>query len=189
MKKRADQVAETRRRITEAAMRLHTTVGPAHTTISGVAEEAGVTRVTVYNHFSNEEELFEACSGLWASLHPPPDPSPWLEIDDIADRARHGLDELYGWYDANHADLGPIVRDFEAMPPGFQAQMSQAFAAYTDALVTGSGLRGRHRDTLAAIAGHVTSFQTWQSLVVTQGLTTSDAVETATGFVASALSR
>ena len=41
MNRRAEQVDETRERITEAAVRLHTTVGPANTSIAAVAEEAG----------------------------------------------------------------------------------------------------------------------------------------------------
>ena len=63
-------------------MRLHGSVGPARTTISGVAEEAGVQRATVYRHFPTEEELFGACSAHWASLHPPPDAGSWAIIAD-----------------------------------------------------------------------------------------------------------
>jgi AcrR family transcriptional regulator len=48
---RAEQEEETRERITKAAVKLHGTIGPARTTISGVAEEAGVQRATVYRHF------------------------------------------------------------------------------------------------------------------------------------------
>src|SRR5919106_215329 len=72
---RAQQEAQTRRRITEAAVKLHGTVGPARTTIKGVADEAGVQRATVYRHFPTEESLFEACSSHWRSLNPPPDPA------------------------------------------------------------------------------------------------------------------
>src|SRR5262249_16636340 len=37
LKKRAEEMAETRRRITEAALELHGTVGPSRTTLSAVA--------------------------------------------------------------------------------------------------------------------------------------------------------
>ena len=46
-KKRAEREAETRRRIVEATVALHTSVGPARTTISAVAAKAGVQRHTV----------------------------------------------------------------------------------------------------------------------------------------------
>ena len=177
MGKRARQMAETRQRITEAAMRLHTTVGPANTTISAVAEEASVTRVTVYNHFPNEEQLFLACSAHWADLHPPPDSGTWEDIPDWEPRVRNALTDLYGWYEANHADLFPILRDFEAMPAAFREDMTARFAEFGQTLVRGSGVRGRRRDRLTAVASLVTSFWTWHSLVIQHGLITDDAIE------------
>jgi hypothetical protein len=48
MDKRAQDVAATRQEIVEAAVRLHGSLGPAATTVSAVAQEAGVTRLTVY---------------------------------------------------------------------------------------------------------------------------------------------
>jgi AcrR family transcriptional regulator len=80
--RRADSQAQTRRRITEAAVELHATVGPARTTISAIAERAGVQRLTVYRHFPTEQELFAACSAHWLAGSPPPDPAPWREIED-----------------------------------------------------------------------------------------------------------
>src|SRR3989337_535116 len=77
LKKRADEMAETRRRITEAAVGLHGTVGPARTTLSAVAERAGVQRHTVYRHFPSEEALFGACSAHFDELHPMPDSALW----------------------------------------------------------------------------------------------------------------
>ena len=75
LRKRADAMEATRRRITEAAMELHGSVGPARTTMSAVAERAGVQRQTVYRHFANDEELLGACSAHFAALHPWPDAS------------------------------------------------------------------------------------------------------------------
>jgi AcrR family transcriptional regulator len=63
LKRRAEQQAETRQRIVEAAVDLHS-VGPAFTTISMIAERAGVQRHTVYAHFPDERSLYLACSGL-----------------------------------------------------------------------------------------------------------------------------
>jgi AcrR family transcriptional regulator len=86
LRKRADAMEATRRRITEAAMELHGTVGPARTTMTAVAERAGVQRQTVYRHFANEEELFAACSRHFASQHPWPDAGGWEAIADPAER-------------------------------------------------------------------------------------------------------
>src|SRR5512134_1449821 len=80
-RRRAALEEETRRRITEAAVELHGTIGPARTTVSAVADRAGVQRATVYRHFPDEESLFAACSAHWAMLNPPPDPGSWDEPD------------------------------------------------------------------------------------------------------------
>ena len=94
---RAAQEQETRQRIIEAAIGLHGTVGPARTTISAIAEGAGVRRATVYRHFPDERALFMGCSGTWAERNPLPDPAGWSGIPDPADRLEAALDAIYGW--------------------------------------------------------------------------------------------
>jgi AcrR family transcriptional regulator len=73
--KRAALQDETRLRITEATVDLHGSVGPRRTTISAVAERAGVQRATVYRHFPDERALFAACSSHWRDANPRPDPA------------------------------------------------------------------------------------------------------------------
>ena len=73
MKERARRKAETRERIVEATVALHTSIGPARTTISAVAERAGVERHTVYAHFPDDGSLLRACSAHWEARHPSPD--------------------------------------------------------------------------------------------------------------------
>src|SRR5690606_11521663 len=67
-RKRQRALAEeaTRLRITEAAVELHGSVGPARTTVTEIAERAGVSRMTVYKHFPSDRDLFVACSTHWA---------------------------------------------------------------------------------------------------------------------------
>src|SRR5215210_4031810 len=89
--RRAALQDETRLRITEAAVELHGTVGPARTTISAVAERAGVQRATLYRHFRDEAALFGACSSHWSAANPPPDPAAWAEIGDPVVRVRRAL--------------------------------------------------------------------------------------------------
>ena len=48
--RRAEQQAESRRRIVEAAVDLHSSVGPAFTILGMIAERAGVQRNTLYAH-------------------------------------------------------------------------------------------------------------------------------------------
>jgi len=62
LKERAQQQAETRRRIVEAVVALHEEVGPARTTVVEIADRAQVSRPTVYTHFPDERLLMTACS-------------------------------------------------------------------------------------------------------------------------------
>src|SRR3954468_10237250 len=96
---RAAKEEATRRRVIDAAMALHGTVGPARTTVSAIAERAGVRRATVYRHFPDERALFLGCSGTWAERTPLPDPATWAAIADPAARLEAALHALYRWYE------------------------------------------------------------------------------------------
>src|SRR3954466_14092231 len=98
MKRRAELEEQTRRRITESAVALHEELGPAQTSISAIAERAGVRRSTVYRHFPDEDALFDACSSHWRAANPPPDPRTWSSSEDPAERMRTALRELYAFY-------------------------------------------------------------------------------------------
>src|SRR5262245_30552945 len=111
LKKRAEQQAETRRRIVEAAIDLHGTVGPANTTFSMVAERAGVQRHTLYAHFPAERTLLLACSGLHIEREPMPDAASWRDIADGRERLTTGLRAVYDWYARNAGLLACVIRD------------------------------------------------------------------------------
>ena len=170
MRRRAEQVDATRLRITEAAVRLHTTVGPARTSIAAVAEEAGVTRLTVYRHFADLDALFLACRAHWMAQDPPPDAGAWRAIPDLETRALRAFGELYGWYSERGEELFPIVRDAASLP----LSTLQARGAENDelaaALVAGFAGPDEHGRSLRAVAGHLVDFMTWRSFVVGQGL-------------------
>ena len=178
-RRRAESEAETRRRITEATVALHREVGPARTTISAVAERAGVQRLTVYRHFPEEADLIGACSAHWRAAHPIPDQRPWAAIRDPAERLRTALGELYAYYGSDDAMIASIQRDAPAVPALAAAVEDRGayMAAVHGLLMRGWGARGRRRDLLAAAIGHAIEFDTWRSLERAQGLGRGQAVE------------
>jgi AcrR family transcriptional regulator len=187
-RRRAELEEETRLRITEAAVELHGSVGPARTTISAVAERAGVQRATVYRHFTDEAALFDACSSHWMERHPLPDLSAWDAIADPDARLRSALRDLYGWYARGEYMLEKTTRDV-TLVPALQPSMD-AFAAWlgpaTDSLVRGRPERGARRRRVRAAVGHALSFGTWRSLVREQGLPEPEASELMAGLVSAA---
>src|SRR4051794_33838724 len=176
---RAEHEAQTRRRITESAVELHGTIGPARTSISAVAERAGVRRSTVYRHFPDEAALFEACSTHWAVANPVPDLAEWGTIEDPDARLQAALGELYGFYRRNESMLANLYRDESTVPT--VADRFTAVAGYVaaarGALVRGGAERGRARRRAAAAVGHALAFATWRSLVRDQGLDDAEAAD------------
>ena len=187
-RRRADQERRTHERITEAAVKLHGTVGPARTTVSGVAKEAGVQRATVYRHFPDEASLFTACTAHYWAMHPRPDPDAWSAISDPGVRLRQALAELYAFYRRTEGMLEKTSRDapvVEAMAAAVQA-FRDYLAAATAAIVAGRPERGAARRRMQAAAGHAVSFPTWQSLVRQQGLDDPEAVAVMAALVETA---
>jgi AcrR family transcriptional regulator len=186
MRRRAELADQTRLRITEAAMRLHTTVGPSKASVSAIADEAGVTRLTVYRHFGDQDELFDACSRHWFSLNPPPDTAAWRTIPDLEERARRAFSELYGWYGEHGAELFPIYRDMVAVPHLARERMRAESRERADALIDGLDVPRTARRRLRAVAGHLVGLMTWRSLVLEQGLAEDEAVDVATRLLGAA---
>jgi AcrR family transcriptional regulator len=178
-KKRAELEAETRRRITETAVELHGTVGPARTSISAIAERAGVRRSTVYRHFPDEEALFAACSSHWETAHPLPDLERWSRIDDPDERLRTALEELYAYYGRTEHMTENLLRDEHTVAPVKRlfSGYHEYLAAAREILVRGRPERGRRRDETRAAIGHALAFATWQSLTREQGLEDAQAAE------------
>jgi AcrR family transcriptional regulator len=172
-KRRAELEAETRRRITETAVELHGTVGPARTSISAIAERAGVRRSTVYRHFPDEAALFDACSSHWEAANPAPDMTAWQSIDDPDERLRRAVEDFYAYYRRTEQMMDNLHRDELTMPivaerfAGFRGYI----AAVRDMLMRGRHVRGRRREDARAAVGHALAYTTWRSLAREQGLT------------------
>lgn len=178
MRRRAELEELTRLRITESAVELHETLGPARTSISGIAERAGVRRSTVYRHFPNEEALFAACSSHWRAANPPPDAQAWAAIEDSAARTETALRELYAFYGRTQGMYTSLLRD-ELLVPAAERRMRDYYRylqTIEDVLLAGRGLRGRAARRTRAAIGHALAFATWQSLSQVRGLTDEDAV-------------
>ena len=178
MKKRAELEEQTRARITESAVVLHEELGPARTSISAIAERAGVRRSTVYRHFPDEEALFAACSSHWGAANPPPDLRAWAAIEDPAERLETALRELYAYYRGTEGMYTSLLRD-EPLVPVVQRRLADFYGylrAIQDILVAGRGLRGRAARRTRAAIGHALAFPTWRSLTREQGLADDDAV-------------
>ena len=177
MSRRAEQVDETRERITAATARLHTTVGPANTSVASIAEEAGVTRLTVYRHFSDLDVLFEACRAHWRAENPPPDPRLWAATPGLEARARRGLTEFYAWYREHADELFPIYRDMTTMPRSSQETMRSENRRLGDFLVADDVPDGDAGRKMRAAARHLVDYRTWRSLAIQQELDDAEAVE------------
>jgi AcrR family transcriptional regulator len=174
LKERARRQAETRQRIVEATVGLHTSVGPAKTTISAIAARAGVERHTVYAHFPDEQSLFAACIDHWTTAHPQPDFARRLQLDSPEDRLRGVLTDLYGWYEDVESDLEVFLRDSDPAPHAEEmARTADGIRQLADALARG----WPRRKAMRALIGHAVEFATWRSLVRRQGLSRKQAVE------------
>jgi AcrR family transcriptional regulator len=159
--KRAEQEASTRQRITEAALALHGEVGPNRTTISMIAERAGVQRHTVYAHLPDERSVFMACSGLFEERQPLPSPEMWGDLNDPETRLSVALTALYGWFTDNEPVVANVLRDAEqnetlreVSAVRFGAPMGTIFASLAD------GLSAQGQAALALAL----SFHTWRTL-------------------------
>lgn len=184
MRRRAELEAQTRLRITESAVALHSTLGPARTSISAIASHAGVRRSTVYRHFPDEVTLFGACSSHWAAANPVPDLAGWAGISDPDRRLRRALRELYAFYRRAQPMLDNVLRDEPMVPvltpllDGYRSYLGAARGT----LMRGRAGSGRARRRLRAALGHALAFGTWRSLTM-EGLTDDQAAEMMAGLV------
>jgi AcrR family transcriptional regulator len=177
LKQRAERQDQTRQRIIEAAIELHQTIGPTATSITDIAQRAGVGRVTVYRHFPDELTLARACSGQYFERHPAPDIESWRAIADPEQRLRTALREVYAYHRGTEAMITRVLadaRDHEVMQP-YHHYWRQA----VEVLLAPRQVRGRQRSLARAAIALALSFDTWRTLAREQGLTDEQAVDLA----------
>jgi AcrR family transcriptional regulator len=188
LKARAESERQTRARIVQAAMELHQEVGPARTTVAEIARRAAVTRLTVYNHFSDDTALYSACQFHWLALHPLADFSAALVLPDPRQRVRTVLRAFYAWYRKTAPMPEKIQRDRGAVP-ALDALMQRTSDArlsqLSEALTAGFGRGGRRASrTLIRLA---LDFWTWRRLSA-EGLSDKMAADLMTDAIVAALS-
>jgi AcrR family transcriptional regulator len=167
LKARAAAQEETRRRIVEATVDLHEEVGPAKTTVAEIARRAGVQRLTVYNHFPEDRDLFAACGAHWLAGHPPPDVAALMEIANPAERLRAILTRFYMYYRANERMRANIERDrlvLPALDEVVNAGMGRGSARLISSIAAAHGLGQRPEKTLRAALTLALDFWTWSCL-------------------------
>jgi AcrR family transcriptional regulator len=185
MKRRAERQRETRRRITEAAVELHQTVGPARATVSAIAEKAGVQRHTYYAHFPELKDLYQACTAHYLEQNPLPEPPFWADVANAEERLRVALREVYSYYGGNEAMLANVLRDAELDPVAQESMVSfyQYWESMRDALTDAFETSGDRREALCGAIALALDLQTWRTLVRQQGLDDARAVELMVGMV------
>ena len=181
--KRREQLEATRRRITEATIELHRSVGPAATQISEIARRAHVQRVTVYSHFPDDASLLAECSAHWRALHPSPDVTAWRSAADRGVRLRLGLGELYAWYREAEPMTANILRDMETVA-ALRPIVERGLGAYLETarhiLVDGFHVGGRVPDRVEAAVHVAVDFHVWRALA---GLGDPEAADLSSRFV------
>ena len=167
LKARAESQRETRERIARATVELHEQKGVAHTTVAEIARRAGVTRVTVYNHFADLSELLLACSAHYDNLHPQPDLGSVLAQREPGERVRGALTGLYRWYRETEPMFGKLFSDRASVPEldrFLEQNIDRTQAALADDLAAGFGVRGRQAQHVRALIRLALDFWTWRRL-------------------------
>ena len=176
MTARADQIEQTRTRIIEATVLLHGSVGPARTTVAAIAEKAGVTRVTVYRHFPDDDTLYAACTAHWARQQQMPDLAMWLLKTDPVKRLRTAVKDTYRFYSEAEPMLTRSARDHDALP-NFVRERNQANAdARVETVLSGWPSR-QQTPSRRILITHALAFSTWRSLCFEQALPADKAVQ------------
>ena len=126
MDKRRAAVEETRQRILEATLTLHSEKGIFGTSWQDIAERADVSVGTVYKHFPSLDELVPACGELMYNITRPPSLEDTSQIfagaGTLEERLERLISELFDFYErgASYIETDfqerqlPAVQEWEA---------------------------------------------------------------------------
>ena len=167
LKARAESQRETRDRIARTTAELHEEKGVANTTVAEIARRAGVTRLTVYNHFADLSELLPACAAHYEQLHPTPDFDSVLAQGDADERVRGVLGLVYRWYRETEPMYGKLFSDRASVPEldrFLEQNFDRMLGGLADDLAAGFAVRGRRAERLHALIRVALEFWTWRRL-------------------------
>jgi len=167
LKARAESQQATRERIAKVAAELHEEKGVAATTVAEIARRAEVTRLTVYNHFADLNELIPACAAHYEETHPAPDFESFLAKESPGDRVRAVLGRLYGWYRENERMYGKLFSDRASVPEldrFLEENIDRMQTELAEDLTAAFGLRGRRAEQTGAMIRLALDFWTWHRL-------------------------
>ena len=181
---------DARLRIIEAMVELDEEVGPAATTVTAIAERAGVQRLTVYRHFPDDRAMLGACSAHWLEAHPVPNPAEWTGIADPRIRLETALRGIYDFFRTGAPMLESVLRDEGQMEAVAEVMVPvwDYFREVAGGLSAGWNVNSNDQRRVRAAVGHALDFYTWRSLA-NQGLSVPEAVELMTGLVAEVAAR
>jgi AcrR family transcriptional regulator len=174
MVKRREKVDATRRRIAKATYELHSTIGPAFTTVALISERSGLPRQTVYRNFATNLEIFRGCIAFGLELNPLPDPARWESISNTGERLEVGLTELYQWFEVTEPVMTNAFRDYGAVKESAEALQPVGEVLYGMYQTLAQGLEGAG---IGAILSLAVDFTTWKKLHREHGMASSAIVE------------
>jgi AcrR family transcriptional regulator len=185
LKRRAERQDETRQRILDATVALQERVGVPGTTISAVAEQAGVERLTVYRHFADETALLTAATTYYLKANPLPDPESWTDMADPELRLRSGLHATYAYHQQTERVIGHLIQGMPFKPVICDALEEYAAHWRRVQQILSVGWEGGDPALIAAAVGHSLSFKTWHTLARDLRLDNAQAIEMMVGMVRS----
>jgi AcrR family transcriptional regulator len=174
MKVRAARHADTRRRIVEAALQLHSTVDPLRITVTEIAKLAGVERPTVLRHFHDRVSLLMACA--FGDPAPAEHAADWALERDPEARLFRALSEQYAWYRRNRRMLHhllDLIESDDAFASTRSAMRQLRNRAY-QFLFDGWDVRESAQPKLLLAVQHAFDYWCWMSLA-DAGLTNEEA--------------
>jgi AcrR family transcriptional regulator len=182
--RRAETAEETRRRLVQATFELHAEQGIHATTMTHIAERAGVSVGTVYHHFPTYQDAVFACSQHAAATNPFPTPGIFAGLTTMEDRVRRLVRETFGFYE-RLPEYERIRAERWGMPPiaaHVEREESERLALVREAL-RAFKVKPRLIGTCAALLD-IAVYGT----LTRQGVTPAKAAEEIAGFILARLS-
>ncbi len=103
--KRSESIEDTRRRIVDATVHLHSEKGVLATSMQDVAERANVALHTVYNHYPTIEDLVGGCGQKVIEILSPPTPAIFDGLTTVEERMLKLVCELFAMYERGSVQL------------------------------------------------------------------------------------